>query len=470
MVFGWDQAITWDGRQVTPLLTNACRHLLVLLTQAAAPTAVTLHMEDLNTRPREVLTFFSGSNTVTLDSQLKMTYNSRHIRQPLLEAGELTLRWARDVASVTSAVGLSLECQLDQPLCRLLVSDQHFAGTVGLLGVFDYDNSTDFMTSRWEMPATEEEWVQSWRVGTQGSVPRSCRSPTSHRHTDTTAPTSSTALTLPTGKWCFRSVPPSPYLQTCQAGWECASQHAFLHACARHYHELKPNLTCSSCLTEETQEEGKEGLRREVVIITDFECWSDPQDLITALARDPKRPNKVMIRYIGRGPPIEGPFQDVAETVVDNGASPVDSILNAALLDFSERALKSIIFFDCQHPQCVVSSRAPETTKLRESLLTLGIQLHVITMDSLTILGRQSLSRRASRQLIGLDGRTAYLLSHARKKKVKGKRNIRRHLEVPIGNTCTHLAVEDSDDEYDDDDDYNLRSRGRKRHKTRGGA
>ena len=47
-----------------------------------------------------------------------------------------------------------------------------------------------------------------------------------------------------------------------------------------------------SCLLEETQEvtqeEGKEGLRREVVIITDFECWNDPQDLITALANDPK--------------------------------------------------------------------------------------------------------------------------------------------------------------------------------------
>lgn len=72
MVFGWDQAISWDGRQVSPLLTDACRHLLVLLTQAAAPTAVTLHMEDLDTQPREVFTFFSGRNIVTLDSQLKV--------------------------------------------------------------------------------------------------------------------------------------------------------------------------------------------------------------------------------------------------------------------------------------------------------------------------------------------------------------------------------------------------------------
>ncbi|XP_063886091.1 uncharacterized protein LOC135114231 isoform X2 [Scylla paramamosain] len=440
MVFGWDQGITWDGRQVTPLLTDACRHLLVLLTHAATPTAITLHMEDLDSRPREVLTFFSGNDIVTLDSLLKMTYNAKHIRQPLLEKGDLTLRWSRNAASITSTVGLSLECQLDQPLCRLVVSDQHFAGTVGLLGVFDYDNSSDYMTSRWEMPATEEEWVQSWRVGTPGQcasqLPESHMSPPHGHHCTDLFQSSNSPY-----RWCFRSVPPSPYLQTCQAGWECASQQAFLQACSRHYHELTPNLTCSSCLLEETREEGTEGLRKEVVIITDFECWSDPQDLVTALSRDTKR-SKVMIRYIGRGPPSEGPFQNVAETVVDNGALPIETILNSALLDFSERALKTIIFFDCQHPRCEVSSAAPQTVKARETLLSLGIQLHVITMDALTIMDQQSLSRRAARQLIGLDGHTAYLLSHARKKKVKGKRNIRRHLEVPIGNTCTHLAVE----------------------------
>ncbi|XP_045111567.1 uncharacterized protein LOC123504800 isoform X2 [Portunus trituberculatus] len=441
MVFGWDQGITWDGRQVTPLLTDACRHLLVLLTHAATPTAITLHVEDLDSRPREVLTFFSGNNVVTLDSLLKMTYNGKHIRQPLLETGDLTLRWSRNDASVTSTVGLSLECQLDQPLCRLVVSDQHFAATVGLLGVFDYDNSSDYMTSRWEMPATEEEWVQSWRVGTPGQcasqLPESHISPPHGHHCTDLFQSSSSPY-----RWCFRSVPPSPYLQTCQAGWECASQQAFLQACRRHYHELTPNLTCSSCLLEETREEGTEGLRREVVIITDFECWNDPQDLITALSRNTKRPNKVMIRYIGRGPPSEGPFQNVAETVVDNGALPIETILNSALFDFSERALKTIVLFDCQHPRCEVSSAASQTVKARETLLSLGVQLHVITMDALTIMGRQSLSRRAARQLIGLDGHTAYLLSHARKKKVKGKRNIRRHLEVPIGNTCAHLAVE----------------------------
>lgn len=72
VVFGWDQAITWDGRQVTPLLTDSCHHLLVMLTHARTPTAVTIHMEDLSTRPREVFTFFSGTDTITLDLDLKV--------------------------------------------------------------------------------------------------------------------------------------------------------------------------------------------------------------------------------------------------------------------------------------------------------------------------------------------------------------------------------------------------------------
>lgn len=88
-----------------------------------------------------------------------MTYNSRLIRQPLYEVDELTMRWARDTASITSTAGLSLICQTEQPLCRLAVSGEHFAGTVGLLGVFDYDNSTDFMTSRWEMVSKSTRFV-----------------------------------------------------------------------------------------------------------------------------------------------------------------------------------------------------------------------------------------------------------------------------------------------------------------------
>ncbi|XP_042215404.1 uncharacterized protein LOC121861587 [Homarus americanus] len=63
-------------------------------------------------------------------------------------------------------------------------------------------------------------------------------------------------------------------------------------------------------------------------------------------------------------------------------------------------------------------------------------------MDGLTVLNPQSLTRKATRQLIGVDGHTAYLLSHARKRKVRGKRTIRNFITTPIGNTCTDLAIE----------------------------
>ncbi|KAG7172787.1 hypothetical protein Hamer_G007029, partial [Homarus americanus] len=252
--------------RVTPLLTDSCHHLLVLLIHARIPTAVTIHMEDLSTHPREVLTFFSGTDVVTIDSDLKsspktltpcsrvhpkhsprvpeftqnthpvfqsspktltpcsrgstsnthpvcqsspktltpcarvhpkhsprvpeftqnthpvcqsspalncnwicvkvsaagvltllvhpqMTYNWKHIRRPLLEVGELQLRLWQGRASITSDVGLSLECEHQQGLCRLAVSGDHFAATAGLLGVFDFDNYTDFMTSGWDVAA-----------------------------------------------------------------------------------------------------------------------------------------------------------------------------------------------------------------------------------------------------------------------------------------------------------------------------
>lgn len=63
----------------------------------------------------------------------------------------------------------------------------------------------------------------------------------------------------------------------------------------------------------------------------------------------------MVVRYIGVGSPPVGPFPDVAETIVDSGTAPIQALLHAATLDFSPRALKSIIFFDCQHPRCTVS-------------------------------------------------------------------------------------------------------------------
>lgn len=80
-----------------------------------------------------------------------MTYNSKNVRSPIINFGGLTLTWTLGRATVSSSEGLSLECHLSQDLCRLSVTGEHFAATAGLLGVFDFDNNTDFMTSDWEM-------------------------------------------------------------------------------------------------------------------------------------------------------------------------------------------------------------------------------------------------------------------------------------------------------------------------------
>nr|XP_045591909.1 uncharacterized protein LOC123753944 [Procambarus clarkii] len=445
VVFGWDQAITWDGRQVTPLLTDSCHHMLVLLTHAHTPTALTIHLEDLSTSPRQVLTLFSGSDVVTLDSDLKMTYNSKHIRRPLLEAGELRMRWNGKWASVVTTAGLGLECEREQDLCRLTVTGEHFAATAGLLGVFDFDNNTDFMTSGWEMAATEEEWAQSWRVSTS----EQCSSQLPDAHIPPSHGNPCTRLfhhPASPFRSCFVSVAAAPYLETCRSGWECGAEAAYLHACRRHYHALHHNLTsCSGCSeagAEVEEELGTEDLALQVVVITDFECFDDIQDLVSALVRDDTRAHRVVLRYIGRGSPPSGPFEDVEDTIVDNGTPPLDAAINAATLDFSERALKAIVLFDCDHPRCTVSISAPKIVKLRETLLSQGVQLHVVTTNPITVLNRHGLTKKAMRQLIGVDGHTAYLLSHARKRRVQGKTAIRKHLTTPIGNTCTQLAVQ----------------------------
>lgn len=95
---------------------------------------------------------------------LQMTYNSKQIRRPLLEVGELSLRLSRERASVTSAAGLTLECEIENAFCRLTVSGENFAATAGLLGVFDFDNNTDFMTSGWEMVSARSCIVRSSTV------------------------------------------------------------------------------------------------------------------------------------------------------------------------------------------------------------------------------------------------------------------------------------------------------------------
>ncbi|KAK7076891.1 hypothetical protein SK128_002287 [Halocaridina rubra] len=443
VVFGWDQAITWDGRQVTPMLSDSCHHMLVLLINAQPPTAITIHLKDLNSNPRKVFTVFSGEDRITIDTNLKMTYNNQHVRRPQLEIGELTLTREPGKATVSSSSGLTLECESKFDTCRLEVSWENFAATAGLLGVFDFDNNTDFMTSGWEMPATESEWAQSWRVAGM----EECSSALPETDDDQVSEEECTSLfddTKSPFRSCFFSVPPSPYLETCRTGWSCGSEASYLHACQRHYHDLMPNLTtCGACDPSEIEEEGgTDGLAHEIVIITDFNCLEDMQDLITALVKDQEKTHTIVVRYIGRGTPSYGPFDDVTETVVDSATAPLDAVANAVALDFSPKALKSIVLFDCDHPMCTVSMTSSKFFSLQAELLKQGIQVHVITQDPLLILQQDAFTNKAKRQLIGLDARTIYTMSHARKRQVRGKRRLREHVTTPMGNTCASLAVQ----------------------------
>lgn len=63
----------------------------------------------------------------------------------------------------------------------------------------------------------------------------------------------------------------------------------------------------------------------------------------------------MLVRYIGRGSPPVDNLDGIEEIVLDSGTSPLDAVAAAAAVDFSPRALKSIVLFDCDHPRCTVS-------------------------------------------------------------------------------------------------------------------
>lgn len=52
---------------------------------------------------------------------------------------------------------------------------------------------------------------------------------------------------------------------------------------------LPTGLFAEPCTLHGEEEHGAEDLRKEIVIVTDFECLEDVQDLVTALLKDARK-------------------------------------------------------------------------------------------------------------------------------------------------------------------------------------
>ena len=72
-VVGWEQAVSWDGRLVAPLLSDSCPHVLVVLLKAHHYTALTLELQKSKSQYKKVLTLNSGGYEVSIDSELMVS-------------------------------------------------------------------------------------------------------------------------------------------------------------------------------------------------------------------------------------------------------------------------------------------------------------------------------------------------------------------------------------------------------------
>ena len=73
------------------------------------------------------------------------------MRQTGITFGEIRVNWGYQEVTLISNSGLQVTCYKEYDLCQLWVKGDHFAATAGLLGVYDGEVNTDFMTSSWDM-------------------------------------------------------------------------------------------------------------------------------------------------------------------------------------------------------------------------------------------------------------------------------------------------------------------------------
>ncbi|CAL4097468.1 unnamed protein product [Meganyctiphanes norvegica] len=445
VVFGWDQALTWDGRRITNILTGTCPHMLVFLVHSAIPTAITIHVQNSEGHMAmvKVLTFWSGTDKVTIDSDIKMKLNDQHIRKSRFEVGNLTITWSQNEAVVKSSEGLALLCNRERNICEVKVDERHFAGVTGLLGIFDFDFNSDIMTSEWEiLTDTDEEWASSWQVPSSKTCAK-LPSETGLVHHEEEKCSQLFQNEHSPFSPCFQSVQSTPYNDACLSGWSCASEAAYQRKCSQHYIDL-PN-TINNCDTCSTSDEDRNitNLLKEVVIISDFQCVEDIKDFVNVIYKeeDPDRSHRLLVRYIGKHQTPPQMPKEVEEVVLDPGAKAFDALEHAINFDFSRRSLKAILLFDCGNIQCNSKKRASKIENLQGRMLKQGIQLAIVTEDTIKINNPTELSNKVKKQLIGLDAYTSFTLPHARKRNVRGNPSIRPHIDIPHGNICAQLAI-----------------------------
>ncbi|KAF2353974.1 hypothetical protein FHG87_015270, partial [Trinorchestia longiramus] len=155
------------------------------------------------------------------------------------------------------------------------------------------------------------------------------------------------------------------------------------------------------------------------------------------------RPVKMSSVVLGTG--SLGAVEEVSSAVSSWRMSVLDALQVTMDTVFSSDALKVVVIVDCHLPGCNKKESWWSSDSLQELLGTLlqqGVQVHVFTSDELSVTQPDDLSSRSRRRLLGLDSVTSYSTSHARKRRLRGNRDLRPAMAPPPDNLCAQLAVQ----------------------------
>ena len=165
MVAGTQHYMTFDRRFYE--FSGECSYLLVS-DFFHNNFSVVANYEGFNSKVvRKSLTTLSNGRQIQVDSDFRVTLNSRRIEMPLVYEKTSIIRDGQRII-ISNENGFSVNCNLHHDICTVHVSGWNFGKTGGLFGIYNNEPTDDF-TTPYRQQRTEKEvdsFANSWKVGT----------------------------------------------------------------------------------------------------------------------------------------------------------------------------------------------------------------------------------------------------------------------------------------------------------------
>jgi hypothetical protein len=143
----------------------------------------------------------------------------------------VTIRRQGDSLRIDNTNGFSMECNLGRDHCTVTVSGWYYAKTAGMLGTFDNEAATDFMTADGMRTSDVEQFASSWASGRRCTTTNLAKQQTAFPG----QPTFDICATFFKSQQspflsCFSRVDPKPYMRMCMNAMPARRQE-IKHAC-----------------------------------------------------------------------------------------------------------------------------------------------------------------------------------------------------------------------------------------------